>query len=497
MAYSQLLRLAGQPDIPTPPIPSDPNTAARWEHTALRERLLRGLWRSDLIRALEQHMGRTRAQGQGYPDQSSNLLKSLAVQLSVLYDRPPSVSHPSGQAGELVDDRGILASAGLWPLQRQTQRYAVGMNEALVAVDIVAGRPLYRVVAPNYVEATPDPDNPSQPLALREARLRRRPDTGRLVWTWDEWRPAERLFQVSLARAGDDDVEATALFVTTDDGQPVEGPLVGDDYPAVNGNGDALLPYVLYHLNRTSDLFNAFEGIEVVEGTLNAAVGWSFFFHCLRDASWPTRYAAGVVPLGTAVDARSGGEGRQTVATDPATVLLLEVLNEDGGAQPIIGQWSAASDPSMIADCMAKFEARVAEFAGISPADIQRLSAQARSGYAISISNHGKREAQRRMSPQFQDADEQLVGLTAALLNGAPSYDGAELPEGGYEVRYEDLPMSPQELDAIRRHVLELLDAGLIDRVTALQKLSPGLSRVQAEERLREIQRANTLTAPL
>ena len=58
------------------------------------------------------------------------------------------------------------------------------------------------------------------------------------------------------------------------------------------------------------------------------------------------------------------------------------------------------------------------------------------------------------------------------------------------------MPRTEQELEAIRRHVLELLAAGLIDRVEAIMQLHPALSRTEAEKRARDIQALNITTAP-
>ncbi len=218
-------------------------------------------------------------------------------------------------------------------------------------------------------------------------------------------------------------------------------------------------------------------------------MGWSFWFHCLRDASWPQRWGVNVAVRGAGVV--DGDEARRSsVVTDPSTVLLFDT--EEGEGQPMVGQWTAGSDPGMLADCLSKYEVRIAEFAGISPADIQRIGGSAQSGYAISISQAGKREAQRRYAPQFRRGDLRTVELTARLLNIATD---SRHPTEGYSIRYAAVPKSAQELDGERRHVLELLEAGLIDRIGALMSLNPGMTREEATRRIDEIRRLNLSTA--
>jgi len=117
----------------------------------------------------------------------------------------------------------------------------------------------------------------------------------------------------------------------------------------------------------------------------------------------------------------------------------------------------------------------------------------ARSGYAISISQAGKRSFQQRLEPNFRRGDLDLLSKTAAILN---SRTGSAYPEEGLGISYQPVPRTEQELEAIRKHVLELLAAGLIDRVEAIMQLHPALTRTQAEERARNIQAINITTAP-
>ena len=131
---------------------------------------------------------------------------------------------------------------------------------------------------------------------------------------------------------------------------------------------------------------------------------------------------------------------------------------------------------------------RLAQDAGVSPADIQRMGGTARSGYAIQLSNEGKREAQRSYALSFRASDEQLVMTAAILLNRVL---GTQYPEGGYSVQYRSIPLSGAELDARRKHALELLDAGLMTRVEALRLFDDSLTEQDAAAMLAEIDAIN------
>jgi hypothetical protein len=163
------------------------------------------------------------------------------------------------------------------------------------------------------------------------------------------------------------------------------------------------------------------------------------------------------------------------------------------GRQPMIGQFQAGADPAALEGVISSIANRIAIDAGLPPADIQRMGGTARSGYAIALSNEGKRAAARRYAPVFRRADEQLLSTTATLWNRAT---GAALPELGYQITYKDLPLSPEELQARRANVIELMGAGLLSRTRAYQELNPGmteasavneLARIDAERRLMTI----------
>ena len=236
---------------------------------------------------------------------------------------------------------------------------------------------------------------------------------------------------------------------------------------------------MLFHAETLGDrLFDPYEEIELVEGSLNLAVLLSFWTHTMRDASWPQRYAVNCQPAGIGLADSDSGR-RAEVITDPATVLLMEAIEE--GMQPQIGQWSAGVDVSTMISAIDAYAVRLAQDAGVPPSDLQRLGGTARSGYAISLTNEGKRAQQRRYRLQFKRGDEALIALTAALLNRAT---GSAYPEEGYSVVHSQIPLSPTELREKRTHLLEIARAGLISRTRAYQELNPGITREQAERDL-------------
>jgi len=483
------------PLIPAIPLP-DTVDASRWEHTRKREQMLDGDWRELLEDAIRLHLGSTRARAMGPVDMSSNVLRAVSTQLAVMYDRPPVVTNPGSAeaaAALVTPGSGLLDLAGTWQVMAHVQRAVIGLNDALVAVEASGdGPPLLRYVSPSMVTATAAPAQPDVPVSIRELRLRSHPETGEYLWAWDVWDSSPDNPKFCIEAASTDGRDITGWYARGVDGAPLEGAQTGDAYPYRDSAGRPVLPYVLYHSRRAPRLFSPMGNRELYEGSLSCAVGWSFWAHCLKDASWPQRYAINCLPAGLAVADTEGGR-RSAVVTDPATVLLMDVASE-GEGQPTVGQWSAGSDPGKLADSLMQYEARLATHFGVSPSDIQREGGTPRSGYAISISQSGKREAQQRYEPNFRRGDLQLISTIATVLNSA---QGSSYPESGYEITYSGVPRSPQERDGARRHVLELLDAGLIDRVEALTQLNPGLTRDEAARRIDAIRRVNDSTRPM
>ena len=148
---------------------------------------------------------------------------------------------------------------------------------------------------------------------------------------------------------------------------------------------------------------------------------------------------------------------------------MLDPISET--SQAMLGQYQAGADVEKLEAVIAAVAHRLATDAGLSPSELQRTSGSARSGYAISLSQEGKRQAQRRYIMQFRASDEALVSLSAVLFNRwtEANSEPSNYPEGGFSVIYREIPLSPQEMEARRKHVLEMLAAGLMSEVDALR----------------------------
>lgn len=469
--------------VPMPPIPPEPGDHARWSHSGLRYRMLQGLWSDDLHQRLTRYIDPARLGawgGRDASDLSSNVFKSIATQLAVLYDRRPKLAHDLGVEA-LIGEGGAMERSGLWSMMPRFSQNVVGIREMGMRVSFTEGFGLrYRAVVPSQLICRADPERPDLPIYWQEARLREKPDGTGWWWTWDilsiedEDAPVYRIEEATQTGVGAD---LTELYTGSKN-------LSGDAYPFRRKTGRPILPAVLYHAENTGGLWDAYNWREVVDGSLQVACLFSLWSHAVRQASWPQRYGVNVrVPGLDAVDIEGAGR-RQRIPTDPTSLLLFE---SDGEFQPMLGQFQPGADVDTLLSSILSYEQRIAVWAGLNPSDIERSHA-ARSGYAVAITNAGKRSAQRKYSVTQGDGDTRLTMVSAVLMNRAL---GTSFPEGGYRIRYESVPKSAEERKSEREHVLSLVEAGLMDLRAAYMEINPGTSREDAEQALEQIRLTN------
>lgn len=449
------------------PRPTDPRLAAAVDHQRLRARLVSGQWQADAQRELLDLVGAERAQYYRV-DTGANSLASVTEGAAALYDLPPRVQHEA--ADPVVLDR-IALDAALWPTMARVQAETLAIREALVRVQVMptptGPRAAYTPVRVDLTEMVPDPARPTQPCAVTEYVEH---EGG---WVRETWScvPGQEPFHVFLSDTGADVSHAFGL---------PEGGQRGPAYPYWRGDRTPILPYVLYHASSTGRLLDPYYHSEIVHGTLRVSVLWSLWVHGALKASWPQRWVANGSIAGLA---RRDGE-QPRVSADPAIVVELVGDPSSGGAVQA-GQWSLSVDTEALARAVGLYEARLAQYAGIDALELQRSSADPRSGYAMAVSLAGKRAAQRRYSPVFALSDGMLLDLTAALVNATTGY--ATLPDRGWQVEHVGLPPSPEERKADREEVLALLGADLMGRIEARSRLL-GETRDQARKAIAEIE---------
>lgn len=456
--------------IYSPPIPDDDYDRERVEHSRLRHRLLTGAWKRDLEDFISREIGPVRLRSWGDVDTSKNVFRNVVAQLAVLYDSAPVISHEQpGAAEELTR---IVNQAGLWQFAGHLQQVTVGMREGLYRLSVTndeenGPRLQIRVVTPDMITAEPDPDEPDRPLKICEYRLRMIGDE--YEWTQDVCSIEGEPYYKILSAEGDEDLSGMFLGV--------DGGLTGENYPYYC-DGKPCLPYTMYHAERSGHLFAPYFGFELVNGTLVTAVLWTFWRHCVRDSSWPQRYAVGVRPAGGLVT--DVNQNMAYIPTDPASLLNFEPSTD---ANPVLGQFQAGSDPVALGEAIRAYAADLSMDFGISETDLARLGGSPRSGYAISLSREGVRNAQRRAEPQFRRGDLETLAKVAAFWNRAT---GSTLPEDGYEIHYPGVPLSSEEKTQAVNEWKSLAELGVASPVD-LYMMIHNVSRETATQNLERI----------
>jgi hypothetical protein len=453
----------------------------RQEWTRMCRRILYGTWKPDLEQRIAEQIPHVTRAAWGTVDLSANMYRSIWDALSTTYIRPPIISEVGEEFAEL------LATAGLWPLMCRVQRDTLGLREMLLRVNVADDKLVYRPVYPDMVEIDADPDHPDEPIEVREARLRT--VDGKLAWTVDRLSIKDGVGHYQILDKDGQDISPQHLRDSKGERAPEKG-FFAEKYPYLDKNNKPVLPYSLYHAARTATVWDAWATRELVEGTLNIGVYYTHLSHVIRSAAWRQRYMIDLLVAG----AEQTGEGkaaRSSVAADPSTVIVLQ-SDPDGNGQSSVGQWDRPADPREMIETISQYEKRLVSSAGINPADQMRMSGDPRSGYAVSVSRDAQREAQRKYEPQFRRGDLQTLRISAVLLNRAT---GSDYPETGHKIAYRGVPQSPAERDAHRKHILELLAGGLIDRVSAYRELHPGTTEEQARAAIEDISNTNRRTA--
>ena len=458
------------------PAPRGADAVARWEETRLRRRIMHGQHSPDVAGRILSAVGGERAGKWGDPDLTCNLLSASASALSALYATRGTVVADEAQGMAKLEL--ALLESGFWAMMPRVQRDVIGMREHFLRPYINSrGEQRLRRVWADMVEAESTLDDPEQPARLCE--LRQRVFEGNRIWTWEEMDIRDESKPIWRVWDQERRTDLSKHFLEKKDGSPApEGGLIGDAYDCRDpNNGDRpLMPYVCYHAERTGQLWDANSWKEVVDGTLSISMMWTFFVHGLKNASWPQRWMAG----GKVLSANSAGE----VIVDPAVLLRFSSLVDGTPIQ--VGHFEPGCDPKSLHDAIASYERRVAALAGLNAADVQRVSGDPRSGYALAVTRSGQREAQRRFQPVFEASDAVLLKVISSL-NG--------IKGTGACIRYGAIPKSLDEMRADLEYIERMRAQGLMTQRQAVEHSHPDWTKDEVDRHLADIEKENAAAA--
>lgn len=460
------------------PLHLDPCDQKRATHQALRCRLLNGMWEDDLERALAKHIRPDRRAAWGIGEMSRNPFRSLSTQVGgALYASPPSVRGPPGSEGLI----SAVESAGYWQLMQRSSTDLVGVREAFMRLDWTErGGLLLRPVPSEMISIRAVPEAPDEPAVVEEIQERADPQTGKPIWTWEVLDIADLSQPKHLILSGDRKRDLTAAYLGSSKS--------GGAYQYLDAAGRPFIPGTLYHAERTGQIWDSYYGLEAVLGTLTVAVLLTFWVHGVKDGSFATVLLAGGQIVGLEIES-PGGTKTKVLSAEPGSFIEVAPVADYQGQVQVV-QLQPGFDPEKLMSAIGSFEAGLAEYAGVSPADLVRTGADPRSGASLSISREGLRGAQGRFEPQLRRGDLATLACAAKVLNRAT---GSNYPETGYTITYPALPLSTEETRALREDLLAKVHAGLLSKVDAYMRLNPGLDRNQAVLELQRIQRENAL----
>lgn len=409
-------------------VPRSQESLRRWQ-------MLTGQWRHVLEESIDAIVGTERAEAWRVIDMSSNQFRAACMALSTLYVDPPTVTGGSPDVAEALEE------AGTWELLLTGQRDCLGLREWALRVDPTPdGGIVVRPALPHRLSAEATASAPDVPIRVRElVRVARE----RTQWAVEECdasdptNPGRRLLDVA---SGEQLEELPWLWWAED--------------------GRAILPYSLYHAERTGCLWSPTEWQELVEGTVMCALHWTYFAHVVRTC-YAQRYAIGLEVAGDAPDHGTPG-ARRSVTSDPAKIWMPQVT--EGTTSYTVGAYPIPVSPRDLEEALSSYERRVAAAAGLSPTDVARVQGDPRSGYALALSSEGQQRAARRYRRQFRRGDLQTIRIAAAALGWA---HGRVYPTTGYEIAYASDPASAEESPFASVGLPALVQSGIVSRPEA------------------------------
>ena len=425
------------------------------------------------------HVGDEASAARGPSDLSNNPLADICRQLSQpgMYGTKPVVRHADEFAEVLIGDRGLLVQAGYWTRMQWVQYLTLGLSEPHIVWDVDRrGRRLIpRLALPHHIYVETDPDDPTAAVMLWELRDSYHPMLQRRVYTWDvydirdEERPSYRIFEASQETDLEKMTDLSGVLLERPGGTE-RGELVGAAYPYRYDDGEPFIPHTPYRSVDSGRYWNHRDRRGAFHGTMNAIVYWSHAGHAARAASGS---------MAVAIDLDLGV--RRVESGTPALTILPGTImsgRSEEGKQGRIQEFGPGGHAAELFGIARDYSAQQALAWGLQGADVTRQHANPTSGAALSISDKGKRIAQRQYEEIFRRSDLESIRKAAAIarIGGL----GA-LPEQGYSIRYAEIPDSPEEEADKREDTTWRLERGFLGPVEAYQRHNPGATRDEAE----------------
>ncbi len=469
-----------QANTKTPTVPIFSDDSERVQEVRRRHRLLCGEWRTDLETYILSHISGARKKLWGRPATSFSFLKTIVEQMAVRYNQSPVVRNVEYQGAHIDAFVQHISDSGLWQLMQQHEMHVYAFNENLVQVTPTPLGLVFELVRPDLVELTPNAHKPAQPVKARvwaeyEAN-------GQCDWVLETWSIEEALspyFRLEDEQGRD----VSARY-------GVE-PLIGTQYPFFDDAAQPLLPLALYHKMPSTHLWCTRHGAETVDASYELGMLYTYWTHCVKNASFPLRVTVDVEPLGAVSE-----DGRTKIMdTDPTGMARFRATPN---GQPQFHQFDTAVDPAALHAVFVERERKLIRNAGISESDLKE-GADPMSGRALALTREAQRTLQAKYEPQFRLGDEALLQAAAAAWNyGCEQFGYGQLvPTDGWSISYPGVPRSTEELAQQQQKDQIMLDMGLTSRLRIFRRENPGLTDAEALAEMQTIADEEAMVAAL
>jgi hypothetical protein len=343
------------------------------EEIKFRERLIEGLWYTDLWSELIRQLGADRANLVGTPDMSRNPALRLSSRLSVVYsptplvtDMPPELTEALGDWSGPVTSKKYAEAGGspmptkLSEIQSRALLYALICNESAVMFPwaSVAGRVVPQVAKPSVLRGLEDPQNPGQPSALGWMRPRKVGDD--TCDTWEIWdlRGTPTYYISDVWGIEDDEaffVEAPNHVVLPKEARK------GSAYTWRDMDGNPIIPGSVLHSHPHAGLWDRSSGSELTQATVTLGVHLTHWGHLLKDGSWIRPFVLGAQLVSGQQTPATIKDALTKKALAPNSVpndlsSLLEFEADPKAKQVQVGQLSPSGDPKLTLEAILAWE---------------------------------------------------------------------------------------------------------------------------------------------
>jgi hypothetical protein len=392
------------------------------EEMSLRVRMTLGIHLDDVFQKCKDELG-NRAKEMGPIDISMNPFRDNQNARGKAYLIPPACTGLSPELAAMIGDatasttKAKYAGIGATPMPTAMQgvcsealHYRIGCNYVGVAVGWSdrSERPYLRTVRPDCLEVEYASDDPLSPTRITERIVHEvggKDAICRDVYDLtDLGNPSYRV----LTESGADVTEA--VFGYTPE---------GDAYWWRYADGRPFHRIVV-----SGDPRNPYRGIELVEGTLTAAVLMTHWKAGVRDAGFPRMHAIGLHLVGSdsnAANATTGTEAGPEIAT---------IWEHDNEQRPgTLQQFGPGFDPEVIGRAIRDYCSRLISSTGLP------VSLEGTGGEPTETERRALDEAIAATYPACRGQDVLLLRRVAAVVNRKT---GSTHPEGGYGVLYRE-----------------------------------------------------------